>query len=43
MPDKKSHKLVFEYDCMCWFGNSYNLKLYEDCRLNGEEREEEED
>ena len=33
MPDKKSTKLVFEYDCMCWFGNSFNLKLYEDGRL----------
>ena len=33
MPDKKSSKLIFEYDCMCWFGNSYNLKLYEDGRL----------
>ena len=33
MPNEKSPKLVFEYDCMCWFGNSFNLKLYEDGRL----------
>ncbi len=26
-------EVVFEYDCMCWFGNSYNLKLLEDGRL----------
>lgn len=26
-------KVVFEYNCMCWFGNSYNLKLLEDGRL----------
>ena len=30
---KKLPKVVFEYDCMCWFGNSYNLKLLEDGRL----------
>ena len=29
----KLPKVVFEYDCMCWFGNSYNLKLLEDGRL----------
>ena len=33
MPNEKSPKLVFEYDCMCWFGNSFNLKLFEDGRL----------
>ena len=30
---KKLPKVVFEYDCMCWDGNSYNLKLLEDGRL----------
>ncbi len=30
---KKLPKVVFEYDCMCWFGNSYNLKLLDDGRL----------
>lgn len=30
---KKIPKVVFEYDCMCWFGNSYNLKLLDDGRL----------
>ena len=30
---KKLPKVVFEYDCMCWFGNSYNIKLLEDGRL----------
>lgn len=30
---KKLPKVVFEYNCMCWFGNSYNLKLLEDGRL----------
>lgn len=30
---KKLPKVVFEYDCICWFGNSYNLKLLEDGRL----------
>lgn len=30
---KKLPKVVFEYDCMCWFGNSFNLKLLEDGRL----------
>ena len=30
---KKLPKVVFEYDCMCWYGNSYNLKLLEDGRL----------
>ena len=29
----KLPNVVFEYDCMCWFGNSYNLKLLEDGRL----------
>lgn len=29
----KADFVVFEYDCMCWFGNSYNLKLLEDGRL----------
>lgn len=29
----KLPKVIFEYDCMCWFGNSYNLKLLEDGRL----------
>lgn len=33
MPEKKSPRIIFEYNCMCWFGNSYNLKLYEDGRL----------
>ena len=30
---KKLPKVIFEYDCMCWYGNSYNLKLLEDGRL----------
>lgn len=30
---KKIPSIVFEYDCMCWFGNSYNLKLLDDGRL----------
>ena len=30
---KKLPKVIFEYDCMCWFGNSFNLKLLEDVRL----------
>ena len=30
---KRLPKVVFEYDCMCWFGNSFNLKLLEDGRL----------
>ena len=30
---RKLPKVVFEYDCMCWFGNSFNLKLLEDGRL----------
>lgn len=30
---RKLPKVVFEYDCMCWFGNSYNLKLLDDGRL----------
>lgn len=30
---KKLPKVVFEYDCMCWFGNSYNLQLLDDGRL----------
>lgn len=30
---KKLPKVVFEYDCMCWFGNSYNHKLLDDGRL----------
>ena len=30
---KRLPKVVFEYDCMCWFGNSYNIKLLEDGRL----------
>ncbi len=30
---KQLPKVVFEYDCMCWFGNSYNLKLLDDGRL----------
>ena len=30
---KKLPKVIFEYDCMCWFGNSYNLKLLDDGRL----------
>lgn len=30
---KRLPKVVFEYDCMCWFGNSFNLKLLENGRL----------
>ena len=30
---KKLPTVVFEYDCICWYGNSYNLKLLEDGRL----------
>lgn len=30
---KKLPKVVFEYDCLCWYGNSYNLKLLDDGRL----------
>ena len=30
---KKLPTVVFEYDCMCWYGNSYNLKLLEEGRL----------
>ncbi len=30
---KKLPTVVFEYDCMCWDGNSYNLKLLDDGRL----------
>ena len=30
---RKLPKVVFEYDCMCWFGNSYNLQLLDDGRL----------
>ncbi len=30
---KKLPKVIFEYDCVCWFGNSFNLKLLEDGRL----------
>lgn len=30
---KKLPKVIFEYDRMCWYGNSYNIKLLEDGRL----------
>ena len=30
---KKLPSVVFEYDCMCWFGNSYNIKLLADGTL----------
>lgn len=30
---KKLPKVVFEYDCMCFFGSSYKLILLEDDRL----------
>lgn len=30
---KKLPKLIFEYDCMCFFGSSYKLILLEDGRL----------
>lgn len=30
---KKLPSVVFEYDCMCWFGNSFNLKLLADGTL----------
>ena len=29
----KLPKVIFEYDRMCWYGNSYNIKLLEDGRL----------
>ena len=32
--NKKSWKaVVFEYDCMCWFGNSYNIRVLADGTL----------
>lgn len=30
---KKLPKVIFEYDCMCFFGSSYKLFLFEDGRL----------
>ena len=30
---RKLPSVVFEYDCMCWFGNSYNIKLLSDGTL----------
>ena len=30
---KKLPKVIFEYDCMCFFGGSYKLFLFEDGRL----------
>lgn len=30
---RKIPSIVFEYDCMCWFGNSYNIKVLADGTL----------
>ena len=39
MADTNQEKIIFEYDCVCFFGSSYKFTLFEDGRLIRDERD----